>query len=131
MAHSTALDSYFTETIVDDKGVSVCDMNAGINELFKYFNENFDSFELAQRYFVPEQEEGYPDLIASKCAYGSQNLWWWVLMLNRLDDSFEGIKKNWVYSIVQPEQIGEFIQNSTAATEASTDDRIGSVIELN
>lgn len=131
MAHSTALDSFFTKTIIDDKGVSVCDMNEGINELFKYFNENFDQFELAQRYFVPDQEEGYPDLIASKCLYGSQDLWWWVLMLNRLDDSFEGIKKNWVYSIVKPEQIGTFIQDSTAATEASTDDRIGSVIELN
>ena len=131
MSHNVNLDSFFDKRIVDNKEISVCDMNEGLNELFKYFNENFEAFELVQRYFVPEQEEGYPDLVATKSIYGSEKYWWWVLMLNRLDDAFEGIKKNWVYSIVHPVQITEFILNSNEEVEASSTKRIGSVIELN
>ena len=131
MTNSVNYDSYFSETITDPKGVSVCDINAGLNNLYKYFNENYTQFEQVQRYFVPEQEAGYPDLIAYKSALGSQVYWWWVLLLNRQDDGLEGIQSNWVYSINSPTQIDTFIQNSTTADEAANDDRIGSIVELN
>lgn len=131
MANDINLDSYFSETIIDNNGVSVCDMNKGIDNLFAYFNDTYQTFEEVQRYLVPEQDEGYPDIIAKKSILGSQQYWWWILMLNRQDDAFEGLKANWVYSINSQDQINTFIENSTDANEASNDDRIGSVIELN
>jgi len=131
MTNSVNYDSFFDEIITDNKGNSVCDVNAGLNNLYKYFNEYFNAFELTQRYFVPEQEAGYPDLVAAKSAFGSQDYWWWVLLINRQDDGLEGIKKNWVYSIIDPVQVDTFNTTSTSADEASNDDRIGSVVELN
>ena len=80
---------------------------------------------------MPEHEEGYPDLIAARSILGSQDFWWWVLLLNRQDDAFEGLKQNWVYSIATGTQVETFIQDSTTAEEASSDNRIGTVIELN
>ena len=131
MANDINYDSYFQDTIVDPNGITVCDMNAGLNNLYKYFNEVADQFTTSQRYFVPEQEEGYPDLIAARSILGSQAFWWWVLLLNRQDDAFEGLKQNWVYSIANGTQVSSFIQDSTSAEEASSDERIGTVIELN
>ena len=131
MANDVNYDSYFKDTIVDPNGVTVCDMNSGLNNLYKYFNEVADQFVTSQRYFVPEHEEGYPDLIAARSILGSQVFWWWVLLLNRQDDAFEGLKQNWVYSIANGTQVSSFIQSSTSAEEASTDNRIGTVIELN
>lgn len=131
MANDINYDSYFKETIVDPKGVTVCDMNAGLNNLYKYFNEAADSLDTVQRYFVPEHQEGYPDLVAARSILGSQVFWWWVLLINRQDDAFEGLKQNWVYSVITGTQISSFIQNSTSANEASSDNRIGTVIELN
>jgi len=131
MSNGINFDSFFTETITDNNGISVCDVNAGLNNLYKNFNEHFNSFELTQRYFVPEGEEGYPDLIAAKSAFGSQAYWWWVLLINRQDDGLEGIKKNWVYSIIDSVQVNTFNNISTSANEASNDKRIGTVVELN
>ena len=131
MANSINYDSFFTETIVDPNGVTVCDMNAGLDNLYKYFNDYADRFDTAQRYSVPEHEEGYPDLVAARSILGSQDFWWWVLLLNRQDDAFEGLKQNWVYSIANGTQVETFIQDSTTAEEASSDNRIGTVIELN
>lgn len=131
MANDVNYDSFFTETITDPNGVAVCDINAGLNNLYKYFNEAADQFNTTQRYFVPEHEEGYPDLIAARSILGSQVFWWWVLLLNRQDDAFEGLKQNWVYSIADGTQVSSFIQDSTSAEEASSDERIGTVIELN
>ena len=131
MANDINFDSYFTDIIVDSKGISVCDMNAGLNNLYKYFNENKNQFSTTQRYLVPEQDEGYPDIVAYKSILGSQAFWWWILLLNQQDDAFTGIKQDWAYSIVSGNQISTFIQNSTSADEASTDERIGTVIELN
>ena len=131
MANTIKYDSFFTDIITDNKGVSVCDINAGLNNLYKYFNENASQFEEVQRYYVPEPEAGYPDLVAYKSVLGSQDYWWWVLLLNRQDDGYHGLKSNWVYSINSNTQIDTFIQNSTSADEASNDDRIGSIVELN
>lgn len=131
MANDINYDSYFKETIVDPKGITVCDMNAGLNNLYKYFNEAANQLDTVQRYFVPEHQEGYPDLVAARSILGSQVFWWWVLLINRQDDAFEGLKQNWVYSVITGTQISSFIQNSTSANEASSDNRIGTVIELN
>lgn len=124
-------DSFFKEIITDSKGISVSDMNEGIDNLFKYFNENAWSFEEIQQYLVTEFEEGYPDLLALNSALGNSQYWWWVLMLNRLDDPFEDIKQNWVYAINSSSQISSFIQGSNNVDTSKTTNRIGIVVELN
>lgn len=131
MTNTVKYDSFFDKVITDNNGVSVCDINAGLDNLYKYFNDNYTSYEQIQRYFVSEQEDGYPDSVAYHSAYGSEDYWWWLLLFNRQDDAFEGIKKNWVYSINGSYQVNEFVQNSTTADEASKDERIGSIVELN
>ena len=35
MANDVNYDSYFQDTIVDPNGITVCDMNAGLNNLYK------------------------------------------------------------------------------------------------
>jgi len=124
-------DSFFAETIVDSKGISVVNMNEGIDNLFKYFNENAWSFEEIQQYLVTEFEEGYPDLLALNSALGDSRFWWWILMLNRLDDPFEDIKQNWVYAINSPSQISSFIQGSNNTNTSKATSRIGKIVELN
>lgn len=131
MANTISYDSYFQDRIVDPNGISVCDINKGLDNLYKYFVDTKDQFYTSQRYLVPEQEEGYPDMVAYKSILGSQAFWWWVLLINELDDGFQGIKQNWAYSIVNSNQVSTFIQNSTSAEEASNDERIGTVVELN
>ena len=131
MTNKVNYDSYFQETTTDNNGVAVCDINAGLNNLYAFFNDEYTSFFPVQKYFIPEHEEGYPDLVAAQSAYGNQAYWWWVLFLNRQDDAFEGLKANWVYSINGTSQVGSFIQKSTTSSEASGNKRVGTIIELN
>ena len=124
-------DSYFKEMITDKNGIAVIDLNEGLDNLFKYFNENAWSLEEVQQYLVTEFEEGYPDLVALHSVLGSQNYWWWLLLLNRLEDPFEDIKQNWVYAINSQNQINEFIQGSNNVNTSKAENRIGTVVELN
>ena len=124
-------DSFFKEMIVDNNGISVVDLNTGLDNLYKYFNENAWSLEEVQQYLVTEFEEGYPDLVAVNSVLGSQRYWWWLLLLNRLEDPFEDIKQNWVYAINSQDQISSFIQGSNNVDQSKTGGRIGSVVELN
>lgn len=124
-------DSYFKEMITDKNGIAVIDLNEGLDNLFKYFNENAWSLEEVQQYLVTEFEEDYPDLVALHSALGSQNYWWWLLLLNRLENPFEDIKQNWVYAINSQNQINEFIQGSNNVNTSKAENRIGTVVELN
>lgn len=123
-------DSFFQERIVDHNGVSVIDINAGLRNLFTSFNEYADEFTDEERYFVNDIDAGYPDLIAKKSVLGSQRYWWWITLINRLENPMSDFKANWVYSIVDANQISSFI-NKTNETTESSNSRIGKVVELN
>ena len=128
--NSTPLDSFFQDRILDNNGVSVTDINAGLRNLFYNFNEYADNFEPTERFLVSDIEEGYPDLIAQKSILGTQNYWWWITLLNRLENPMTDFKMNWVYSINDDTQIQNFI-NVTNEDNSSNTSRIGKVVELN
>lgn len=131
MVNNINFDSYFDKTAVDNNGNTVTDINAGLDNLFAYFNTAEYNLSTTQSYLVSEYEEGYPDLVAYRSILGSQQYWWWVLLLNKLDDSFTDIKYNWVYSINDAQQINSFIENSTEANTSEDENRLGKVVELN
>lgn len=129
--NSINFDSFFTEMITDNNGTAVIDMNAGLDNLYKYFNENAWSLEQVQLYLVTEFEENYPDLVALHSVLGDQQYWWWILLLNRLEDPLEDIKQNWVYAINSYDQISSLIQGSNNVNSSKSNSRIGTVVELN
>ena len=125
-----SLDSFFQDRIVDPNGVSVTDINAGLRNLFYNFNEYENNFTPDEKYFVSEIEEGYPDLVAKKSILGNQDYWWWITLLNRLENPMTDFKTNWVYSINSYTQISDFI-NTTNEETSSNSSRLGKVVELN
>lgn len=131
MVNNINFDSYFDKTVIDNNGNTVTDINAGLDNLFAYFNNAEYNLNTSQSYLVSEYEEGYPDLVAYRSILGSQQYWWWVLLLNKLDDSFTDIKYNWVYSINDAQQINSFIENSTEANTSEDENRLGKIVELN
>lgn len=128
--NTQSFSSFFQETIVDNNGVAVTDINAGLVNLFKKYNEYKDQFYPKQRYLVAEFEEGYPDLIARNSILQNHEYWWWLCLLNNLDDPMVDIKANWIYSINDPTEIETFV-NTTNQENKESDDRIGKVLELN
>ena len=131
MANDINFDSFFDEKITDNNGIPSTDINAGLNNLHKYFNEVANNLYPIQNYLVAEHEEGYPDLVAKNSMLGAAQYWWCLLLLNRLDDPFEDIKENFVYSINSHEQINNIIEGSNNANDNEDNSRIGTVIELN
>jgi len=131
MTNSVNLDSYFPDVIVDPNGESVCDINAGLYNLFKQYNDYEHNFSEVERYLIREYEENYPDLVALYSAFGSQKYWWWFLLLNKLADGFEDLKTNHIYSINSPTQVNSFINASNNEIITEEKSRIGTVIELN
>ena len=125
-----SLDSFFQDRIVDPNGVSVTDINAGLRNLFYNFNEYENNFTPDEKYFVSEIEEGYPDLVAKKSILGNQDYWWWITLLNRLENPMTDFKTNWIYSINSYTQISDFI-NTTNEETSSNSSRLGKVVELN
>lgn len=124
-------DSFFQKRIVDPNGISVTDINAGLRNLFYMFNEQSDSLDAIEKFFVTDIEAGYPDLIAKKSSLGSQHYWWWITMLNRLENPMTDFKTNWIYSINDSGQISLFINQTNENGSSNNNTRIGKTIELN
>lgn len=129
--NSLSFDSFFSETIKDNNGKTITDVNAGLVNLYDYFNNIAPSLTPKEGYIVSEFENGFPDLVAMNCYLGSQAYWWWILLLNRLDNPFEDIKTNHIYSINDNDTINMFISDSNITKEQQTTSRIGSIVELN
>lgn len=124
-------NSFFQKRIVDTNGISVTDINDGLRNLFVNFNEWADNFTPTQRFFVNDIVEGYPDLIAKKSILRNQEYWWWITLLNRLENPMKDFKSNWVYAINDTNQIINFINQTNENVSSNNNDRIGKVIELN
>lgn len=128
--NSTNFDSFFQEMILDNNGIAVTDINAGLVNLFKTFNEEADNFSEVERYLVGEFEEGYPDLVAKNSNLANIKYWWWICLLNRLENPMTDIRANWVYAINSPATINSFINKSNQIMSTSNR-RIGTIVELN
>lgn len=124
-------NSFFQDRIVDPNGISVTDINAGLRNLFYNLNEEAEQFTPSERFFVTEIEAGYPDLIAKKSELNNQAFWWWITVLNRLENPMTDFKENWLYSIVDYSQIQNFINQTNENVSSNNSSRIGKVVELN
>ena len=129
--NSISFDSFFAETIKDNNGKTVTDINAGLVNLYDYFNNIAPLLYPREGYIVAEFEDGFPDLVARNCYLGNQSYWWWILLLNRLDNPFTDIKANRIYSINDNDTIDNFISESNITKEQQTTSRVGSIVELN
>lgn len=125
------LDSFFQQRIIDNNGVSVTDINAGLVNLFSKFNDEVNNFSESEMYLVSEFEENYPDLIAKHSILSDQRYWWWILLLNRLEDPMTDLRVNWKYAINSSLQINDFINKTNEINDSSTNNRIGKIVELN
>lgn len=129
MANNIKYDSFFSKTTVDDNGQNCSDVNVGLKKLYEALNNNWYSFGEVQRYLVSEDEDGFPELVAKHSVLRSQDYWWWILFLNRLDNPLTDIKENWIYSINSTDQISNFV-NQSNTTENMTESEIGKVITI-
>lgn len=126
-----SLDSFFQDRILDNNGVSVTDINLGLNNLFKYFNMQEPNMEETQRYLVKEFEDGFPDLVAKKSIMQDQRYWWWLLLANRLENPMTDIKTGVIYSILSLNDINDFVNSSNQSVESGNNSRLGTLVELN
>ena len=124
-------NSFFQDRIVDPNGISVTDINAGLRNLLYNLNEEAEQFTPSEKFFVTEIEAGYPDLIAKKSELNNQAFWWWITVLNRLENPMTDFKENWLYSIVDYSQIQNFINQTNENVSSNNSSRIGKVVELN
>lgn len=129
--NDTTFDSFFQERIIDNNGVSVTDINAGLKNLYVNFNEYADKFYDSERIYISENMEGYPDLVAKQSILNDQRLWWWVLIFNSLENPMTDLKANWIYSIANYSQISNFINQTNENGSSNNNERIGKVVELN
>lgn len=126
------LDSFFSKVTTDNNGVTCCDINEGLYELFESFNYYELNMHEEQRYLVANFEAGYSDSVAKNSILGSQEFWWWILLMNHLEDPLVDIKENWIYSINSKEQVSELLakmnENSYITTNKNND--LGKVINI-
>lgn len=126
-----SFNSFFQQKIVDNNGIAVTDINLGLRNLFDTFNEKAEYIFESERYIVSDNDAGYPDLIAMNSILGSQRYWWWITLLNRLENPMTDFKSNWVYSINSQETINYIINASNDVNNSTNNSRIGKLVELN
>ena len=136
MSDTRNFDYYFQALTTDNNGKTCTDINVGLKNLFEPFCEKKPNMVSSERVLAGELEEGYPDLVAYKSMFGSQDLWWWILLACRLDDAFMGIKRNYLYPIFEQIAINDVKTNSSYNTtkndeKESTGNEIGQLVELN
>ena len=66
-------------------------------------------------FIITEEDQGFPDLIAHKY-FGDQNLWYFFLLSNGIDDPFKELEVGWAYGAVDYAEA----ENSIDVAEEST-----------
>lgn len=123
-----SFSSFFTDRIVDTNGVSVTDINKGIKKLYNSVVVPTDNASY-NMFVITEEDQGFPDLIAHKY-FGDQNLWYFFLLTNGLEDPFVELSLGWAYGIVDYAPAKNAIDVSEEK-ELTVQSRIGSTITLN
>ena len=129
MKESTSFQSFFNTTVVDNNGKSITDIHAGLENLTAPLRDA--DISPTQLYLTAEYEEGYPDVVANNSNLGSYSYWFWLLLINGLTDPLTQIKREWVYSITDSNQIDNFVSEINSNVSTSEQDRIGETVELN
>ncbi len=123
-----SFSSYFTDTIVDNNGIAVSDFNVGIKKLYENVIVPTD-YSNYSMFIITEEDQGYPDLIAHKYL-GDQNLWYYFLLTNGIEDPFKELDTGWAYGIVDYSEAKNTI-DTAEDSKLETQSRIGSTITLN
>ena len=123
------MSDVFKDTIIDNNGVTVSDINKGLSDYFPLvFDKITHNAEKSSTILVDNTKEAYPDLIA-QFIYGDESMWFFFLVSNFLDDPFDDIKVNYVYYGYNDDLLDDVEAN---ATSTNTDNgRIGLTIDLN
>ena len=123
-----SFSSFFTSRVLDNNNISVSDINLGIKQLYDNIILTTDKSDY-KLFVVTEDDQGFPDLIAHKY-FGNQDLWYYFLLSNALEDPFSEITVGWAYGIVETGQTSNTIET---AEEKNLDiqSRIGTTVTLN
>lgn len=123
------MSEVFSDTIVDNNGVTVSDINKGLKNYFPLvFDKITHNAEKSSSVLVDNTKEAYPDLLAYKL-YDTMDMWFFFLVSNFIDDPFEDINVNYVYYSYNDELLDDVDSNATSTTTDNS--RIGTTIELN
>ena len=123
-----SFSSYFNSYIIDNNGISVSDINLGIKQLYENVIVPTDSSNY-KLFVVTEEDQGFPDLIAHKY-FGDQNLWYYFLLSNALEDPFKEITLGWAYGIVDTSETSNTIETAEEK-DLEIQSRIGTTVTLN
>lgn len=123
-----SFSSFFKNTIIDNNGIAVSDFNVGIKNLYTYIVEPSDTSDY-NMFVVTEEDQGFPDLVAHRYL-GDQNLWYYFLLSNAIDDPFKELDVGWSYGIVDYSNTKNAIDVSEESNLVAQS-RIGSTITLN
>lgn len=126
----TDFSYWFSNTIIDNNGENVSDINAGIEKLLpdmidQLNNANNDH----TRFLVPDCQIAMPD-IAAQTFYKYENLWWYVCLANLLDNPFKQYTNRYLFYAFTP-KILEDHNIAEQKTSAQQKSKIGTIIELN
>jgi len=120
--------SFFEDTIIDNNGIAVSDWNSGIKKLYENIIVPTDTSNY-NMIVITEEDQGFPDLIAHKYL-GDQNLWYYFLLTNGIEDPFKELDVGWAYGIVDYSEAKNTI-NVAEESKLETKSRIGDTITLN
>lgn len=121
---------WFQDTILDNNGESVSDINAGIVKLIPDTLDKInDVSNSISRFIVPDCQIGMPD-VAAKCFYYDENMWWYICYGNLLMNPFTEYTNNLMYFTVD-EQIIEDQDINLNNQNVDNKSKIGTIIELN
>jgi hypothetical protein len=124
------LSYWFEDRIVDNNGVSVSDINAGLVKLIPGLIDDLnDTSNTHTRFVLNEEQEGMPDDVASRI-YENQNLWWYICLANLLDNPFDEFKTSMIYYAFDGQYLTAH-QVEQEASKQSKESKIGKIITLN
>lgn len=124
---------WFSDTIVDPNGKTVCDINKGIKRTFTdlvtQLNNTVDNKN--SQFVINEHMQGQPDAVAS-IKYGYDGLWWFVALSNNLENPIEDFIDDKVFYIFEQDLLTNYVnQEEEKAVLNNTESKIGKIIELN
>lgn len=126
----TDFSYWFSNTIIDNNGENVSDINAGIEKLLpdmidQLNNANNDH----TRFIVPDCQIAMPD-IAAQTFYKYESLWWYICLANLLDNPFNQYTNQYLfYAFTLQILESHDIKQQKSSTQQKS--KIGTIIELN
>lgn len=122
---------WFDNIITDPNGNVVSDINAGITKLIPdmFYTLN-DTTNYHKRFGLTEQTQNMPD-IAAMSLYGTEALWWYIMFANLIDNPFSNFTNEFLYYAFSEKLLSEHSISEENKASENTENKIGTIIELN